>query len=151
MNSTNLISARERYSKLLYDKMMIEIEIQETKEDILYHFLNDEINKYIPFDYTDVILEVLTTHYWFRFKVDDYFEEHTWHGPHEFNYGDFIFDQKHGQMCIVMDETNIFMTLWYFEEIKNDEPYIFRKRRKDSDDIEVITRMSYTGNAETND
>ena len=70
-------------------------------------------------------------------------------GYNNYNFGDLLRDEKNKEKCIVVDESQCYVWLWYFNMVTNDS--VASKTQKEHHPFTVIKRCNVTDDVNETD
>ena len=131
---------KSTYSTLLNMQHEINKEIVDCNEHFIHCFIEYKLLEESLMD-TNTRTNEVTETYQNRFKKG---VETDWSnyncGMFMYNYGDVLFDEKYNMKAIVLNETKVFITLWYYAQ--EEDELVVKQRKKNDTKLVVIRRCS---------
>ena len=123
-----LLTCTNQYKNLMEIKSNINTELDTIRDKLCFVFIQVQIELYadnpVP---VHLIIDIVFNKYKDRFVQDN--------DRFSFTYGDVLHDQKFDSMCIVLHESNKYLTLWYFDNVPHTP---IRRRMKDDSKLTVV-------------
>ena len=135
-----LDQCRNRYRILNTMSDEIATEMKQCREHYINCFIQHQLLDHTLLG-TSTKTETMTMKYKKRFKYgdkiqNDSFESHY----HKYNFGDVIYDGKFGMDGVVVNETKVFVTLWY--HTNSEDEFCSKKRKKKDGMLQVMKRCT---------
>ena len=123
-----LSASIDQYRNLRQLKISLVEQLDLVTTQCCIYFVTIEISKSVPIQ-IEFVTDIICNRYTKRFikntsttPLDD------WRGYYKYTYTDFLFDEKYSSKCIVVNETECYVLLWYYEN--NPSNVTVKKRIK---------------------
>ena len=135
-----LNECRNRYKVLATMSKEIETEMCQCREHYISCFIQHQLLDH-TLEGTASKTQTITSRFNKRFKYGDLLDGSQFETLfHKFNYGDVLHDYKFDMEGIVVHETKIYVTLWYYTDSENE--FESKKRKKEDSKLQVMKRCT---------
>ena len=113
-------------------------EVKEIVDQLCFYFIQVQVSGstlHTIADLVSIVQEKFTNRF---IRNNPTTHNDSWIGLFRFTYGDVLFDQKYDKRCIVLNEHEVFLIVWYYVDGSTNDT--FRRRNKNDTRLMMVKR-----------